>query len=496
MDPNELYEKLKESLKTGNLIIIEGLIIVLLLIILFTAVDFGSLFQGFSAVDLGPQDVTVEGQQQAQTLEYESRLEVSYLNGQSSDSATKNTVLDFRYPFAQANFIINNPSTGPQLKIKELRIKTLKDKQIFKFQPANGSERVRFYSGDLNQIGIEKPVSGPHRYELDLFYEGSEVKTVAKEFEIFMPGAPTIKSTTPKNNATDVPTTSNAIEIFFNQEGLSLGANASATLTKQGETTNILSANALVYNTTKKSLVISHNALEKGEAYTLNVKRDSVLNLNQALPSDFTLRFATLGEKNVTPPPSKSPTPKPTNTTPPPTTSQSPQISNSKVSPNDFNPLIKATKITYTLSKKAKVEIRIVDKNGNTVVKLLDNKEKDATTHEIWWNGTDKTTSVGKTVPAGTYSYKIIIRDPATNAITDSKSGTIKATYNTPDFENQTPKTTTATTANTSNTPDPVQAKAIQTLQNTKTGKTAETGPSVLLYTLFPLSAYFIRRKK
>ena len=493
MDPNELFEKLKKSLRTGNLIVIEGLIIVLLAIILFTAVDFGSLFQGFSGVDLGDQEVKIEGSQTGEALEYESKLKVDYLTGQTSSSTLKSRNLDFRYPYAAAEFSLNNTANTPQIKIKEVRIITRENKQVFKFTAGSQTQKITFSSEDLKQVGSTQPIPGINTYEADLYYEGSAVKTISNEFEIYMPGVPTINSTTPANNSTSVPTTANSIDIFFNEAGLSLGANASATLTKKDSSTNLLSNSALIYNTTKKALVISHNALEKGETYIIRVSKESVLNLSQALPADFSLTFTTSGTKSVTPPP-KGSTPTQDTKVIPPTTAQSPQISKSSVLPKDFNPLIKATKISYTLTKKAKVEIRIVDKNGNTVVKLLDNKEKEATSHDVWWNGTDKTTSVGEVVPAGEYSYRIVVRDPATNAITDSKTGKVKATYAGATPKATTKKTTTATTAK--KTTDPLQAKAIQALQNTKTGKTAETGPSMLIYTLFPLTAYLIRRKK
>lgn len=68
---------------------------------------------------------------------------------------------------------------------------------------------------------------------------------------------------------------------------------------------------------------------------------------------------------------------------------------------NTPNPVFKETTISYTLSEKTKVNIRIYDIAGKTVRTLVDDT-KPVGVNKIMW---DKRNQNGETVPSGIYFY-------------------------------------------------------------------------------------------
>lgn len=164
--------------------------------------------------------------------------------------------------------------------------------------------------------------------------------------------------------------------------------------------------------------------------------------------------------------------------------------------PKGLHPSINSSKIYYTLSKEATLEIRISDHTGQTIIKLIDDQKVEAGDHFITWYGTQNNVKEGTALKNGTYKFKIIAKNPKTGDIEDTEEGEINLSYQSP----PTPPVTTGTgqtaTGKVSGEAGKNQAKATQTLQNSTTGKTAKTGPGVLIYFLFPLAGYFISRKK
>ncbi|MFH1284121.1 MAG: hypothetical protein ABIH78_00840 [Candidatus Peregrinibacteria bacterium] len=159
--------------------------------------------------------------------------------------------------------------------------------------------------------------------------------------------------------------------------------------------------------------------------------------------------------------------------------------------PDQFNPLILESKITYEISKKAVMKLSILDEKGLTVVTLTNDEELGKGEHFVWWNGTDKADSAGTVVPPGTYTYKIIASDPDTDEVQDIKTGEIEAQYEiVTDFENVTPQPVVVAA-----TTDTGQAAATMALQETYEGETAGTGPEALIYLLLPVIGYFASRK-
>lgn len=181
------------------------------------------------------------------------------------------------------------------------------------------------------------------------------------------------------------------------------------------------------------------------------------------------------------------------NTTNPANTQQNPpsptvKISDVTVFPAGFNPTIENTKISYTTSQEALINLTITDSSGQLVATLVNNQDMKAGKHFTKWAGNRGNIDATIIAP-GTYNYKIVAKNIKTNNIEDSKDGTISLIY--------TPGTTTVDTARSNDQKiNQQQITATLTLNNTKKGKTAKTGPDVLIYGLFPLAGYLITRKK
>lgn len=173
------------------------------------------------------------------------------------------------------------------------------------------------------------------------------------------------------------------------------------------------------------------------------------------------------------------------------------EIIDHSVFPLSFNPNLNEVKIEYEISADAVIEVEILDSTGDTVVTLTDNENQDQGEHFVWWNGTDEVDNDGDVVSSGSYEYHIIARD-SFGDIADTATGGIQAVYAQPaDFEDTTEEVITAPS------PTPVASTvtaqnnaAIIAMQNSTSGVTAGTGPSTLFYLLFPLSGYFIYRKR
>ena len=83
-------------------------------------------------------------------------------------------------------------------------------------------------------------------------------------------------------------------------------------------------------------------------------------------------------------------------------------VANILTYPSPFNPNKgEKIKIRYTLAKKSKVTIRLYDKAGKIVCKLLDNADKSAGTNEDEWNGRNY---AGDTLATGAYICEIIAK--------------------------------------------------------------------------------------
>lgn len=83
-------------------------------------------------------------------------------------------------------------------------------------------------------------------------------------------------------------------------------------------------------------------------------------------------------------------------------------VTNILTYPSPFNPNKgEKIKIRYTLAKKSKVTIRLYDKAGKIVCKLLDNADKSAGTNEDEWNGRNY---AGDTLATGAYICEIIAK--------------------------------------------------------------------------------------
>lgn len=75
--------------------------------------------------------------------------------------------------------------------------------------------------------------------------------------------------------------------------------------------------------------------------------------------------------------------------------------------PSPFNPRKEKIKIRYLLAKDSKVKIRLYDKAGKIVCKLLDNVNQRAGTNEVEWDGKNY---AGDTLATGAYICEIIAK--------------------------------------------------------------------------------------
>jgi len=73
--------------------------------------------------------------------------------------------------------------------------------------------------------------------------------------------------------------------------------------------------------------------------------------------------------------------------------------------PSPFNPKRQKVKIRYLLAKTSNVTIRLYDKAGKVVCKLVDGEQRSAGTNEEEWDGRNY---AGETLATGAYIVEII----------------------------------------------------------------------------------------
>lgn len=176
-----------------------------------------------------------------------------------------------------------------------------------------------------------------------------------------------------------------------------------------------------------------------------------------------------------------------------PSNPQSPTAKITKVTvfPLGFNPSIDSTKISYTTSLKAIIEIKITNSQGQAMGTLVDNQTLDAGSYFVNWYGTKDNKLGGTVLNSGTYTYKIVAKNTKTNAIEDSKDGTINLI-----FAGQEPIPEPPIKDSPTKEELAAQAAATLALQNAKKGTTAKVGPDILIYSVFPFIGYVISRRK
>lgn len=167
------------------------------------------------------------------------------------------------------------------------------------------------------------------------------------------------------------------------------------------------------------------------------------------------------------------------------------QIINADVFPKGFNPNITKTKISYEITQKAKIDVKIIDHTGQAVVNLMEGITVDKGKYFVDWNGTTTNQQGATLVPVGTYKYKIDAKNPNSGNLEDSESGDINVIY-----PAQQPDQPASTTQDNQTTATDTQAAATLAIQNSKSGQTAETGPGIFLYALLPLGGFLITRKR
>lgn len=155
-------------------------------------------------------------------------------------------------------------------------------------------------------------------------------------------------------------------------------------------------------------------------------------------------------------------------------------ITDDDAEPSNFNPAIEHSRISFTLSDEALIEVRIENPDGETVVKLVEDKKLDDDEHFVNWYGTKDNYEDGEIVRDGTYTYKIIARNPVSETIEDTADGKITVSaFMIPDQVIGNPAD---------------QAKATVILQNEFKGQTSKTGTAMIVYFAFPLAYFFIRK--
>ena len=80
-------------------------------------------------------------------------------------------------------------------------------------------------------------------------------------------------------------------------------------------------------------------------------------------------------------------------------------VANILTYPSPFNPNKEKIKIRYLLAKTSNVTIRLYDKAGKVVCKLVDGEERSAGTNEEEWDGRNY---AGETLATGAYIVEII----------------------------------------------------------------------------------------
>jgi hypothetical protein len=334
---------------------------------------------------------------------------------------------------------------------------------------------------------------------------------------------PTVISRVPAENSANISKQAGQVIVVFDEDNLTIDYNQNITVKKQGDQADLSTA-AYTYTEANNTLQIPYLALEESTVYTVTIPAVTVKNEGIALNQDLNWSFTTQApaEENPSPPEDPIPPQDPeenddsvdsgeneeeiTPTPTPPSNATEIKITEFNADPKGINPLINESKISYKISAKAKIEVKIIDKSGVEVVKLIDNKDIDKGEYYVWWNGTNKTDNSGEVVPPGTYTYKITAKDPVTGEVKDVKTGEINAIYQVAsgDFENSNGSTTTTTEIQSNSTTkasvvssqDASNIAATVSLQNAQNGVTAGTGTPVLIYVLLPVAGYLLTRKK
>lgn len=176
-----------------------------------------------------------------------------------------------------------------------------------------------------------------------------------------------------------------------------------------------------------------------------------------------------------------------------PSNPQSPTAKITKVTvfPLGFNPSIDSTKISYTTSLKAIIDIKITNNQGQVMGTLVDNQTLNAGSYFVNWYGTKDNKQGGTVLNSGTYTYKIVAKNTKTNAVEDSKEGTITLIFAGQEPPVEPPKPDGPT-------PEELAAQAAATLalQNAKKGTTTKVGPGILIYSVLPFVGYVISRRR
>lgn len=168
------------------------------------------------------------------------------------------------------------------------------------------------------------------------------------------------------------------------------------------------------------------------------------------------------------------------------------KLKNVDAFPKGFNPQLNATKISYSVTGKGKVDIKIQNTNGVTVATLINNKDVEKGDYHIWWDGTENNKS-GKLLSPGTYTYKVTLKDPKDDDVLDTASGSLNLVYAKVASSDETPDNGTIKATNLKSSTS--NSQAVVSLQNAQSGKTAGTGPETLIYLIFPAVGYIISRK-
>jgi len=229
----------------------------------------------------------------------------------------------------------------------------------------------------------------------------------------------------------------------------------------------------------KVSLILTALLISVSNSITAFAVEDPPPSFNVTIPADDS-------ESTTTDPPPSFNVTIPSDET---STGDKIEITNADVFPKGFNPKIGKTKISYELNLKAKIDVKIIDNTGQTVATLIDNQAVDAGKYYIEWNGTKNNQAGGELLGNGSYRFKIDAKNQTSGAIEDTAQGDVSIIYpaNTTNPSSVENKTTTTSSS---------QSAATVAVQNAQSGKTAETGPGILIYTLLPLGAFILKRKK
>jgi len=311
---------------------------------------------------------------------------------------------------------------------------------------------------------------------------------------------PTVTSTAPATGTTGVSIDAGDVEVVFNGSDLSIDLTKDYEITEEGSSTSI--AGTATYSTTLKKLTIPYDALEESTIYEVSLPHNLITEGGNPMDDDYSWHFSTgttpIETTDDSTPEEEEEEEEDDTPDPPEEEEITPgdlKITDHTVWPKGFNPLLAETKITYEISEDAIIKVKILNDTGVTVVTLIDDEEVDEGKYDVWWNGTDSTEDDGEVVSGGTYHYKILASDPDSEELRDSETGSINVVYTySGDFEGEGDQTTTGEETDTAETEDDQNA-AIMTMQNTVDGVTSDTGPGILIYSIFPLGGFLIRKR-